>query len=357
MQTQALQIYAGKTALKAIQDKGFTADMFSAFMGASGGPKWFVLSGLDKIMFSEFFAKAEQKIDIIGTSAGAFRSACFAQTNTKAAIERLADKYSTTIYSEKPSAREITQKSRDLLNHVLDEASTHQLLSNNKRAVHIIASRCHGLMKSENRIVQLAGLGLANLRNLRSRKTLAKSFTRSVFYSGDIPLNFDEKPHISTEYIKLSNKNVHDALVASGSIPIIIEGISDIAGASKGVFRDGGILDYHFDMKINTERLVLYPHFFKTPIPGWFDKRLKHRICRQDNYDNVVLLAPSDEFVASLPYGKISDRKDFTRMPPAQRIPYWQQVIQESERLAESFFAQIESENIANFVQAIDLKR
>ena len=43
-----LEIYAGDTALKTIQERGFSQELFNTFLGASGGPKWFTLFGLDK---------------------------------------------------------------------------------------------------------------------------------------------------------------------------------------------------------------------------------------------------------------------------------------------------------------------
>jgi hypothetical protein len=38
-----LEIYAGKNALKTIQEHGFKQELFTNFLGASGGPKWFLL--------------------------------------------------------------------------------------------------------------------------------------------------------------------------------------------------------------------------------------------------------------------------------------------------------------------------
>ena len=35
-----LEIYAGDTALKTIQERGFSQELFNTFLGASGGPKW-----------------------------------------------------------------------------------------------------------------------------------------------------------------------------------------------------------------------------------------------------------------------------------------------------------------------------
>ena len=33
-----LEIYAGDSALKTIKEKGFSPDLFTSFLGASGGP-------------------------------------------------------------------------------------------------------------------------------------------------------------------------------------------------------------------------------------------------------------------------------------------------------------------------------
>ncbi|AGP85228.1 hypothetical protein I876_07435 [Alteromonas mediterranea U7] len=38
-----LDVYAGKKARETIMKNGFNPDLFSYFLGASGGPKWFTL--------------------------------------------------------------------------------------------------------------------------------------------------------------------------------------------------------------------------------------------------------------------------------------------------------------------------
>ena len=62
----------------------------------------------------------------------------------------------------------------------------------------------------------------------------------------------------------------------------------------------------------------------------------------------VVLVAPSKRFVESLPYGKISDRKDFKTFfrKDDERIRYWKKVVEKSKRLADEFFEAIESGRI-----------
>ena len=53
--------------------------------------------------------------------------------------------------------------------------------------------------------------------------------------------------------------------------------------------------------------------------------------------DPLVLMCPSDAFLAQLPHGKIPDRDDFRVMSPQDRVAYWETCVRESERLAEAF--------------------
>ena len=128
---------------------------------------------------------------------------------------------------------------------------------------------------------------------------------------------------------------------------MVMAGIEDIPGCPQGMYRDGGIIDYHFDFKINTDGLVLYPHFNANPKAGWFDKRLKRPI-RKANYDNVVMICPTDEFIASLPYQKIPDRTDFSDLKDDERISYWKQVFRQSELLAEELHHIVSTQDLSS---------
>ena len=44
----SLAIYAGPSALQRLKKEGFNANQFKVLVGASGGPKWLVLLGLDR---------------------------------------------------------------------------------------------------------------------------------------------------------------------------------------------------------------------------------------------------------------------------------------------------------------------
>ena len=186
--------------------------------------------------------------------------------------------------------------------------------------------------------MQLMGLSKSYLVNRMNRRLLSKQYERYVFQPADSQLSFSDNNTFNTHTIELSEDNLADALLASGSIPLVMQGIKNITGTPPGMYRDGGIIDYHFDLSIHNDGLILYPHFNNCPKAGWFDKSLKRGIT-PSNYDNVVMITPSADFVASLPYGKIPDRKDFTELDADTRIKYWQQVFKETEQLAEAFDA------------------
>ncbi|MDD8058457.1 patatin-like phospholipase family protein [Shewanella metallivivens] len=333
-----LEIYAGDTALKTIQQDGFSPELFSAFLGASGGPKWFTLFGLDKYLFGDFFKDRQQPLNLIGSSAGAFRAACFAQKNPVAAIERLAKNYSETVYSDdkKPQPLEITTKAFELLEQLFGATGADEIVNNPVFKAHFIVAKCNGFVASENNLKQ--GIGLTNsfIRNALSRPLLKSQYERFIFqhYQSDLVIN--DPDSIPTTVVGLSEQNIKRALLASGSIPMVMQGIKDIPDCPPGMYRDGGIIDYHFDFTIQNEGLTLYPHFSSTLKAGWFDKNLSRNV-RLQHYDKTVLLCPSAEFVASLPYQKIPDRKDFIELTPEQRIKYWKQVFVDSEKLAFHF--------------------
>ena len=87
------------------------------------------------------------------------------------------------------------------------------------------------------------------------------------------------------------------------------------------------------------EGLVLYPHFQSQVVPGWLDKVWKQRHKATSALDNVVVLSPRQEWVQTLPQGKLPDRKDFQSfgedLPARQRV--WRQALAQSQQLADEF--------------------
>lgn len=358
----SLSIFAGPTALKRIRADGLHPDQFRVMLGASGGPKWFVLYGLDRYLFGEFFAQRQQELISLGSSAGAWRMCCLATSDPVAAIERLARLYSEQQYSAQPTTAEITEKARTMLAEMLGSSGAVEIVNNERFKTHIITDRCKGIGSSRSKSLQTMMLAASALSNALSRKSLSLFFQRTIFTTMGQSSPWVVSRDLDTCLASLNEENIFDAMIASGSIPFVLDGVRNISGAKNGLYWDGGITDYHFDFDFHAgDDLVLYPHFSSAVIPGWFDKHLPWRKVHERHFDNVVLLTPSREFVASLPHGKIPDRTDFENFDFDSRLAYWREVLDKSHLLADEFSELLASgkaiDNIKPFAERNSMQR
>ena len=119
------------------------------------------------------------------------------------------------------------------------------------------------------------------------------------------------------------------AMLASCSIPFMLEGVAHIPGAQPGAHWDGGLVDYHVHWPYASMNpgLVLYPHFQRQVVPGWLDKGLKWRHRATPWLSNMVLLCPNPEWVRTLPGGKLPDRTDFKGLAPTERMKVWTEAV------------------------------
>jgi len=354
----SLTLLAGPRAISHIREHGLKQQDIRLIVGASGGPKWFVLYGLDRYLFGEFHSRRESPLAVIGTSAGAWRLACLAQHDPVAALDRLASHYSRQTYSAKPDKHEISREARALLDKVLGDSGAKEIAGNPLIHVNIVADRARFLLSSENNTLLAAGLLCCGASNAISRRTLSWYLERVIFYNRHAGGSILQPADLPTRHVELAAENVKATLMATGSIPLVMEGVTDIRGMEGSLFRDGGIIDYHFDMPFSSvDGLVLYPHFYAGITPGWFDRVAPWRRIDLRNFDNVIVVAPSAEFVNSLPHGKISDRKDFEKMPDDQRLDYWQQVLSASNRLADDFARWLQCDDPTRWIQPLTSAR
>jgi hypothetical protein len=344
----SLTFKAGNGALESIRRRGFDLSSVGTIAGASGGAKWLVLSQLDRAIHTSIVPKLAGPIHLIGSSIGSWRFACYAQADPIAAIDRFEAAYLEQTYSQKPDIHEITAKSREILDFVLGDNGVDEILANPLFRTHVMAVRSRHVMASENRLVLAGALLTAALFNTVSRSTLGWSFERALFYdSRDVPPFFDVGG-FPMQRVPLSADNLADAVVATGSIPLVLSGVADIAGAAPGIYRDGGVIDYHLDLPHSAdERITLFPHFYGRIVPGWFDKKLTWRRPQAGNVDRTILISPSDDFVAALPYGKIPDRTDFRNFSPAERVRVWKRCVSACRALADEFLEVIEKDQLA----------
>ncbi len=68
----------------------------------------------------------------------------------------------------------------------------------------------------------------------------------------------------------------------------------------------------------------------------------------------MVMLCPSDEFIADLPHGKIPDRNDFARLGEEERIRYWETCIERCKALGEEFLALVDGADPLSGVTVFD---
>ena len=345
--SSSITFFAGSEARVKIAEDGLTPRLFDSLVGASGGPKWFVLYELDRYLAGSFFSDrlngVGAPLKTLGSSAGAWRMCCYAMAEPTLALERLASRYSEEVYSEKPSRKEVTEKAREMLVEVLGPSGVKEVVANCQVASHLVATRSRGFGSSKFLVAQLALILLSALGNLFDRRALSFFYERTVFCTSSLRKERYEFRDLGTAQVSLNENNLIDALMATGAIPYILEGVRDIAGAKKGLFWDGGIVDYHFDCPLNIgDALTLYPHYTADFVPGWFDKALPWRRVKELNYNQALMVCPSFNFLRTLPFGKVPDRKDFEQLKAPERIKYWKKVLAESVRLAEDFHELVE---------------
>jgi hypothetical protein len=273
-------------------------------------------------------------VHAVASSIGSFRFACLCARSPVEALERFKEAYIEQHYRPSPSAFEVSEEAVRIVNCLLGRDGVAPLVDHDKVVLHIVTARFRHLGASEGAL-QLLGLGVAALANLVHRRALGACIERVLFDArGDTgPFAWRTLP---TRHVALTANNAFKALLASAAIPRVMAGVETPEGAPLGVYRDGGVADYHFGEDIDpADGIALYPHFYPHLVPGWFDKALHWRRVR--GLRRVVLLSPSAEHVAALPNGRIPDRADFVRMNDDERVAAWRRVVELSARLGDAF--------------------
>ena len=107
----ALSVYMSSVAAKTIGERGWQSGPFSTLIGASGGPKWLILSELDKVLGQALLLGRGEPMTLLGSSIGTWRHACLSLNDPGAAISRLQQAYLYQEYScARPSPVEVTHK-------------------------------------------------------------------------------------------------------------------------------------------------------------------------------------------------------------------------------------------------------
>jgi hypothetical protein len=221
-----------------------------------------------------------------------------------------------------------------------------EILSHPQRRLHVFTSRGRHLLHRPGRLRAAVGTLGAFAANAVHRRALGGWLERVVFSDARDALPFPLHDFRSQQ-TELTPQNLSSAVLASCSIPFVLNPVQDPPGAPPGTYWDGGLTDYHLhlDYAALGDGLVLYPHFHDRVVPGWLDKPWKRRHRATASLDNVVVLAPHPDWLRTLPLGKLPDRSDFKHYgdDEARRERDWRRVLLESQRLADEFADMVSS--------------
>ena len=336
---RAFVLHAGRLAAERIRADGLQPADIACMPAAAGGPKGLTLIPLDKLLFDPARGwLREGKIELIGASIGAWRLAAVAMPDALAALDRLAEGYLAHSYPPRPTARYVADECRKLARALLGQARV--CVPRSGVALTVVTARARGALDGRSSRSDFARAALANTV---SRSKLAAHLQRVLFTAGAARFPQTAFDRFGLTRVPLDAHNSEDALLASGSIPLVCEPVRDPAGAPRGNYWDGGLIDYHLLLPYTQlPGLVLYPHFAPYVTPGWLDKYLPwRRRPRHSWLDYVLIIAPSPQQLARLPNRKLPDRSDFHRYggDEAARRRDWRRAFGESQRFADEVLA------------------
>ena len=333
--TTWLEIRAGARAIAHLRERGLAPADIRCVPAAAGGPKGLALLPFDRRLHEHWLRDASS-LSLVGASIGAWRMAALAQTDAMGALDRLQHAYvREQNYRPNPGPADVSAVIRGLARAVL---GARPLALRPGVSLDVLTSRARGQLVGRN---DRAAFVRAAAANAIGRPRLAGHLERVVFHAG-APSPFAQPfDAFGLTRIALAAANAEDALLASGSIPLVCAPVRDIDGAPPGDYWDGGVIDYHLCLPYARQQgITLFPHFVPHVTPGWLDRFLPWRKSVRGHpwLDNVLLIAPSRAFLDTLPERKLPDRNDFYRFGTdhAARIRSWERAIAQCEGFADA---------------------
>ncbi|MFA5323402.1 MAG: hypothetical protein WC373_12085 [Smithella sp.] len=352
-----IRIKAGNNIYQIIKDGGFNFDSVSTYFGPAVGPRWLIAGGFDLLLLKGGFLGRTKPVQLVGSSAGAFRFAAWIQPEAIESYKKLQEAYINVTYTQEDTPATSLEKTTNIVNAYLEDDALPFALANKKYRLVVITARARGLVAFKNIELQKLGLITCLIFNYFNRENIYKFAQRVVFYNASKPPAFCLRSQFRGHYVQLNEVNFKYAVLASGAIPLVIDGVRDIYGAPRGVYRDGGLIDYHLSHQFAAKEneIVLFFHHQERIIPGWLDKKIERRVPEPHTLNNVLMVFPTQNFIENLPGGKVPDRTDFITFIDDQetRIKNWRKAVELSASLGEDFLELVESGKIRNVVEKI----
>ncbi|MEN6422958.1 MAG: hypothetical protein ABFD76_13530 [Smithella sp.] len=209
-----IRIKAGTKIYQIIKDGGFNFDSVSTYFGPAVGPRWLVASGFDLTLLSEGFLGRLKPVQLVGSSAGAFRFAAWIQPEAIKSYHKLMNAYIEMKYTKQDTPETLLEKITGIVNEYLEDDALPFALANKKYRLVIITARARGLVAFQNAAIQKLGLATCFVLNYFSRNNIHKFAERVVFYNASKPPAFCLKSYFRGSYVPLNEVNFKYAVLA-----------------------------------------------------------------------------------------------------------------------------------------------
>ena len=237
------ELRGGPGARRHVAEHGLSPADIACIPAAAGGPKGLALLPLDRLLCAEWLPR-NPGIELVGASVGAWRMAALAQRDPLAALDRVQHAYvHGQCYAAKPTPADVSTACAAASR--APPAAPRCTGLRRGVSLSIVTSRARGRL--HDRESKLAfGTGCGGQRGVA--QTPGGYLERVVFQAGAPPVllrepGFDRvRPGDACRSIP---DNAEDALLASGTIPLLATPVRNIAGAPPGNYWDGALVDYH----------------------------------------------------------------------------------------------------------------
>jgi len=199
--------------------------------GRRGGPKGLALIPLDRRLFDPARGWLRHAaLELVGASIGAWRMAAAAMPEPLAALDRLADAYVGQTYPHRPSPREVTEQCRRLARAVLGGAPAVQARPG--RALSVVTARARGALERGGR----GGVRPRRARQHAVAPAPGGAPAARRVHRGGARFPSAAFDRFGLDRVALEAGNSEDALLASGSIPLLCEPVRNPQGAPRGEY-------------------------------------------------------------------------------------------------------------------------
>jgi hypothetical protein len=348
-----LNYRAGAIALDIIRKRGLSPSELQCIIMPAIGPKWLVLAGFDRALIEHGWLHGHAaRTLLLGASVGAWRALALAARDPLRTHAALLDAYCEQRFTHDDDPAAISASYRSLLRRVFSDEDLAHATAHPQLDLAIVTARARGFLSFDAQPkLQALGLGSAAVLNALGASTRRWFFERVVF---DTCIGSARHAALlqapGCTRVALTVQNTLDAALASGTVPLYMQLVRDVALAPPGAYLDGGFSDYHVNRSVaGGEGIGLLMLHQRRIIPSWLDKFVPWRRAPAAAHARLLLVHPTAEFVRSLPGAAIPTRDDFERFvdEPEARIARWRSVAARSAELAATLLQDVESGAIA----------